>query len=81
MSTEAICSKCKMSSPFNGSQGNKTVELKFCYRCGGELIIKRDILTIFLILSISHIEQGCYAFGGTRNRIDRRSNISNLSGS
>lgn len=43
MSIEAVCSRCQMSSPVYGSREGKQVELKFCYRCGGELVIKRDV--------------------------------------
>ena len=63
MSTEAVCSKCKLSSPFSGSQAGKTVELKFCYRCGGELIIKRDMRCPDCNLSLSIHDKFCQLCG------------------
>ena len=63
MSTEAVCSKCKMSSPFNGTQVGKAVELKFCYRCGGKLVIKRDLTCPDCFLSLSIHDKFCQLCG------------------
>lgn len=63
MSIEAVCSKCKMSSPVNGNQSGKEVELKFCYRCGGELIIKRDFNCPDCNLTLSIHDKFCSLCG------------------
>lgn len=64
MSTEAICSKCNLTNPGVGQIGpGKTIELKYCYRCGGELVIKKDLKCSSCGLYLSIHDKFCQSCG------------------